>query len=383
MIKKNRSKIQWINTLIILGCFLFIIFTTNNIFAEAHEISEVYIESTGNNKYEAKIKAHEQGMLRSLFLLANKLELPTTEIKKIPYADLKEVFKIKKIENELSTIERYRANVTYAYDKAKLFKLLLKYGGADLEYKFNEFIILPVFKQQNILNIWESDKRWNDLWSEARDILNDHKIVYPKKNLFYAEKINEKNLFNLEHEDFINIFNNILFKNVMIITAEFFTNRANSQSIMQVKKYIFNLNQSQAQIITEEFEVNTWADIAHNVNRVIDQVISEYGELKKYNELTDIINEGDIIYKAQAVKKPIIMNFDVFNPSELELIKLKLKKIKQIDEFNIEHDYSTRYKVIIHTNVDEYELAECLYLNGLSYRIHGNLYNLIDIQKGG
>ena len=77
-----------------------------------------------------------------------------------------------------------------------------------------------------------------------------------------------------------------------------------------------------------------------------------------------------------------IMNFDVFDQSEMDLVINKLENVAEIESFKIEHDYNTRYKIIIYTKYTEFELAEGLYLNGLSYRIHGNLYNLIDIKKG-
>jgi hypothetical protein len=90
----------------------------------------------------------------------------------------------------------------------------------------------------------------------------------------------------------------------------------------------------------------------------------------------DNINEEHEEYK------PIIMNFDVFDKDELELVTSKLDKIMQIDHFVIEHDYNNRYKILIYTGVTEYELAEALYRNGLRYKIHGSLYNLIDVKKG-
>ena len=52
------------------------------------------------------------------------------------------------------------------------------------------------------------------------------------------------------------------------------------------------------------------------------------------------------------------MNFDVFDQEELDLVISKLEKVKQIDNFAIEHDYNTRYKILIYTSVSEYELAE-------------------------
>ena len=36
------------------------------------EISEIFIEAKGNNKYEAKIKSHERGMTRAFFLKPKK-----------------------------------------------------------------------------------------------------------------------------------------------------------------------------------------------------------------------------------------------------------------------------------------------------------------------
>ena len=352
--------------------------------AHAHEISEVYIEATGNNKYESKIKAHEQGMFRSFVLLASKLDLPVTELNRVPYDDLKKVFTATNLINELSVVDKYSATVTYTYEKDKLYSLLLKYGGPDVNNKFQEFIIIPVFKKHKTLNIWDEDKRWTNYWNSARDILSAHKIIYPKKTLFLADKINSDNIFNLRHTDFTNIFNNILFKNIIIVTAEFFTDRNTSNSTMEVKKYIYRLGEPGSEIITEEYPINSSSDISYNVNRVIDQIIDKYGVLNRVDNVgSSISEETDFIYEEKEEKKPIIMNFDVFDKSELDLVISKLKKITQIDDFIIEHDYNTRYKIVIYTSVDEYELAECLYLNGLSYKIHGNLYNLIDVRKGG
>ena len=76
------------------------------------------------------------------------------------------------------------------------------------------------------------------------------------------------------------------------------------------------------------------------------------------------------------------MNFDAFDNEELDLVISKLEQVEQIDNFAIEREDDTKYKIIIYTSVSEYELAEGLYFNGLSYKIHGDLYNLIDIKKG-
>jgi hypothetical protein len=72
-----------------LFTFSFVVFASTISQANESEISEIYIEASGNNKYEAKIRAHEQGMQRALYLLANKFKIPTDGLQKIPYHRIK------------------------------------------------------------------------------------------------------------------------------------------------------------------------------------------------------------------------------------------------------------------------------------------------------
>jgi hypothetical protein len=364
-----------------LWTLICIVFSSSIVFASIDEISEVYIDATGNNKHEARIKAHELGMQRALLLLANKLNIPTEGLKNIPYYELKSAFTPKVILNEVSLLEKYNATVTYSYDKGRLYSLLVKHGDQKINDLFYEFMVIPVFKQRNVLNIWEKDKRWNDLWSNSRKILDTHKIYYPEKNLFSSQKVTQENLFSLKYDDFIDIFHTKLFKNVMVITAEFFTNRRTGESSLHVKKYIWTPTSTKAELIEEEHDLSTWDDIPFVVDLVIDKVIDDHGQLRLSTPEEDQEN-GNIFTDAEE-QKPIIMNFDVFDDEELNLVVEKLEQVEQIESFAIEHDYNTRYKILIYTNSNEYELAEGLYLNGLSYKIHGQLYNLIDIKKGG
>lgn len=361
--------------------FSWIIFSSTKANAAENEISEIYIEASGNNKHEAKIKAHEQGMQRALYLLANKFNIPTDGLRTIPYHKIKSAFTPKVVINEISLLEKYSATVTYAYEKGKIFNLLLEYGDTKINDLFYEAIVLPVFKQRKTLNIWEDDKRWNDFWRDSRQILDTHKIYYPEKTLYLSEQIREDNLLNLKYEDFVNIFHNKLFKNIMIITAEFFTNRRTGESILHIKKYIWTPVSVEAKLIEEEYDLNSWDDIPYIVDLVIDKIIDDYGAIR-LTEPEEGIDDGHLFIDEDE-KKPIIMNFDVFDQEELDLVISKLEKVEQINNFAIEHDYNTRYKILIYTSVSEYELAEGLYLNGLSYKIHGSLYNLIDVKKGG
>lgn len=344
------------------------------------EIAEIFIEATGNNKYEAKIKAHEQGMQRAVFLLADRLGIEAESLSNINYDVLKNVFKPVVVNNEVSTLDKYTATVAYSYSQGKLYNLFLQYGGSNVDDMFYEYLVIPAFKQSSFLNIWEPDKRWNDHWGEAREMLDTHKLFYPKKNLYAAKKITADNLFDLKFDDFLEIYKGQLFKGVLIVTAEFFTNRHSRESIIRVTKHVLHADGSTPEIFEKDFPLNEMEDIAYTVDVVIDRMIDDFGALRS----TPIENHAqEFIAEEEADPVPIIMNFDVFDPDELDIVRDKLESVTQIESFRIEHDYNNRYKIIIYTNASEYDLAEGLYLNGLSYKIHGNLYNLIDIKKGG
>ena len=381
--KKQSGNSVAVNMPFLLMAYLFtfsiVVFASTISQANESEISEIYIEASGNNKYEAKIRAHEQGMQRALYLLANKFKIPTDGLRKIPYHRIKTAFTPKIISNEISLLEKYSATVTYAYEKGKIFSLLLEYGDAKINDLFYETIVLPVFKKSRTLNIWNSDKRWNDFWHDARKGLDTHKIYYPEKTLFLSDKITETNLLELKYEDFVRIFYDKLFKNVMIITAEFFTDRRTGASILRIKKYLRG-HEEEPKIIEEEYDLSSWEDIPYIVDLVIDKVIDDYGVLRIVAPEA-VTNDKPLPVDTDG-EKTIIMNFDAFDEEELNLVISKLEQVPQIDNFAIEREHDNKYKIIIYISVSEYELAEGLYLNGLSYKIHGKLYNLIDIKKG-
>ena len=106
-------------------------------------------------------------------------------------------------------------------------------------------------------------------------------IYLPKKNLFLSEKINEQTVLHLDLNDFIKIFNNVLFKNVMVITAEFFTDRTNYRSIMKVKKFVFKPNLPKPEVIEEEYELKSLDEIPITVRTFVDKTLNQYGVLRQ------------------------------------------------------------------------------------------------------
>lgn len=341
-------------------------------------ISDLFIEATGNNLYEARIKAHRAGMERAILLIANNMSVDKKHFKPIPYEVLQNIFLPVTINNELSTVSKYSATVSYKYNQAQLYKTMLEYGDETVDELFYEALVIPVFKLKKNLTIWDKDKRWNDFWISSRQNLDKYKLLLPKKTLFVSKKITQENIFDLKFDDFVQIFSNKYFKKVIIISAELFTNRKDASSIMLIRSHILSPFSDKVEIIEEEYPLQNSDDIEFTVNMFVDKTIDEYG---KFSETKAAAQPEEI----EQIDEPkaITMILEAFSKDELNNVEQKLLGVKEIDYFKIEHDYDTKYKIVMHVSVSEYELAQGLYLNGLSYKIYGNLYQLIDVKQQG
>jgi hypothetical protein len=371
-----RIGIRWLG-LMIANLLLCNVLAPLQAVAVGKEISEIFIEATGNNKYESKVKAHDFGMRRALLLIADQIGIKKENISKIPLSVLKKIFTPVMVSSEVSAVDHYNATVTYSYELSRIYSTLLKFGDPVVDDLFYEFLIFPIFKQKNFLNIWNEEKRWNNYWIQSRNLLEHHKIYYPEKTPYIASKITGINIFDLKYEDFIDIFPQLLFKKVMIVTAEFFTNRKTRASILQIKKIILS-PESETVVIEDEYPLVHFEDIADNINLLIDKIVNKFGAIRHFDDNHD---DEEVVADSPEIH-PIIMNFDAYDQEEIDVLREKLSKVDEIDSFKIQQDYNTKYKILIYTTRSEYELAEGFYINGLSYKIHGSLYNLIDIKKG-
>lgn len=374
----NAKYLSYLNASILM-VLICIIFSISEAVASTEKIiPEIFIASTGHNKYEAKIKAHEQGMLRSLYIISDKLGFKAEDISPPPYSRLKTVFTPTQITNELSLAESYNATVDYRYTKGKIYSILLEYGNNNIEDSFYEYLVLPVFKQSSFYNVWDKDKRWLDLWHESYELLDNHKLYLPSATPYLESKITKENLFSLKYDDFIEIFRDKRFKGVLLVSAEFFTNRRTRESLMQVNTHILSSRSEDNEVFSKDYPLNEFDDIPYTVDLIIDRLIDDFGALRHNEEEKE---EEKVILDKDHVT-PIVMNFDVYDPEELDIVISKLEEVMLIDKFRVEHDYNTRYKFLIYTKASEFELAESLYLHGLSYKIYGNVYHLIDIKEG-
>lgn len=349
------------------------------------ELSDIYIDAQGNNKYEARIKAHEKGMYRALLILADKIGINHTDIEKISYSRMKEVFTISSIINEVEATESYSATVSYKYDLAALNKVLLAYGNHIVDEKFYEYLILPIFKQRKILNIWDENQSWNKLWAAERSVLEQNRLFYPKASRALSKILNEQNIFSYSYDDYLEAFQNVLFKKVMLLVCEYFTDINNGEAVMVVNSIIIGPDQDK-KLLSNEYPIENQDEIPLIMEDVIAQIVRNNGKIRDGIDYVEkaLEMENNTTLSGQDVNvRTIMLNVEVFDEDELESIRSKLQNVKEIESFVINHDYDNKYKVVVTTSRNEAEIAEGFYQNGLSFRIYGNLYNLIDVKEGG
>jgi len=361
--------------------FFLFLFTSSLAYAERLEINEIYIEATGNNNFEAKIKAQEQGNRRAFFLVTDKFGMNVSNFKEPNAKDLTSVFKPFKVSDEVLVESSYKATVSYSYNRVDFYRLLMQYGDAKIQDMFNEYLIIPVFKQRNVLNIWNKDDRWNDFWLASSKRLARYRLFCPEKTLHLSKIINDENIFKLSYDDFASIFPDKLFKKVMIVTAELFTDRQTTQTLMIIKRHIISQDPKATKIIQEQFNLTGPADIQKNVDTIINKTIAEYGGQELQVAVEDK-NMEIAMEDAVADNNVMIMLFEAFDEAEVQEVIAKLKKVKEIDSFEVKNNGNDQYIVRLNTNASEEEVARGLYTQSLSYRQKGNVYKLIDIQKG-
>ena len=348
------------------------------------EVPDIYIEAEGNNKLEAQIKANKHGMQKAVLMIADKMGFKTSDISEVPYLRLKEVFTISSIRKEISTENHYSATVNYSYDLYHINKLLRDYGDESVKNKFYEYLVFPIFKQRKVINIWNNNA-WNNKWNEARSDLEHNRLLYPKASNQLLQKVNPKNILALSYEDFLDIFQDKLIKKVMLVFCEYFTNMDTGKALVDVQFTILDHNNKKT-VITKEYALNSLEEIPHIFDQVIINTIQQYGHQdKSYTKDTDITLdkiESALDENYDEDEKTIIMNITVADDNELEEIEKKLKNIKEIENFTLTNDYDKKYKISIRTKSNEFALAEGFYLNDLSYKKYGNVYLLINVQKG-
>ncbi len=362
--------------LFLAGIATAILLVCNSAFAGKEQIQEIYTEASGNNHFEAKIKAIDSAMRRAFLLLADKFVIEDENLKKIEHNELKELFNNYEVRDEnvrsYSSGASYNAVIAFSFRQSKVNQLIVKYATDPTKDKFFEALVIPVFKINNILYIDDSRKNWLNLWKKRKSDLADHSLYYPPYDQNFLSNVKTTNVLKLAYDDFADMLPFKLYKKVIIPVGEYFTDRATGNSFLKIKYMIMNFGDS-----TEIKEVTYSVENKKNsmnevINQAIDKFIVEYGKYRKtyYSDTKNFdlkINEDLIENKGIKTENYYTFLVEISFDKEIGKIQNKLKAIDKIKHFDIEAHSSIGYKVKIYSDLSEEDLTEALYYGGLSF----------------
>ena len=365
------------------------------------EIKGLHITSTGNNKYECEVKANIDGMRRALTLVANSIGIKDANFKKVPYLELKEVFKITDKISEEVYDERYVADVSYSYNSLDANELILKYGSKNVKEQFFRYVIIPVFKQRNILSFLDTKTEWLSTWLNSKADTSKYKLL-PIDPTKMAENITTDNLFDLTYEDLLNQLKVKRFEKILIASCEYFTRK---DGTMYISVTNTELSHDGKNITETRYDIGNPNMARKYFGIAIDRIITQFG---KRSEVEMLPNVSDISYASEKFKlsnakskkagsvldnllrKPgtdrrlhkIIMRADLFSEEGLKSFKSRLNSVDEVVKYKIDLNNAKDYILTIYTDVDMADLAEGFYINNLSFRLYDGEYVTFELQAG-
>ena len=384
-----------------LTFFVFSILFFFSSIAQAEILRGVHIVATGNNQYEAKIRAHDDGMTQALSLIADQIGVKNAFFDHVPYPELKAVFSVDSIISENAFDEKYTADVNYFYTNIGVNQLILKYGNDEVKKQFFDYVVIPVFKQKKMISFMDSKTDWLETWIENSEECTKHKLLPidpTKKSL----KITPSNIFSMSYVDFLNQLQTKRFKNVLIAICEYFTR---DDGTMYFKVTTQELTSTGKNVTETKYDI---ADPDHAKNYfdvAIARIMATYGDNGSYD--MHYKNSSDVAYvsekiiaqdgkkKAGSVLDALLMQpkagkkltkvemrLDVFSSEELEHIKTKLHDVKEVVKFQIDMDDSKSYKIALYIDGSIENLAEGLYNHDISYKLYDGQYVMFELVSG-
>ncbi len=365
------------------------------------DIRGLHISATGNNVYECSIKANIEGMRRALSLVADQIGVKNSNFSQVPYPELKNVFSISNTISETSFDEKYTADVNYAYDNLSINELILKYGSPAVQDQFFEYIIIPVFKQKNVISFLDTKTEWLATWMSSKDDCKKYRLL-PIDPTKMSTSITTGNVYSLTYEEFLNKLNVKRFKNILIASCEYFTRDDGSMYFSVTTEELSPITKN----ITEtKYDVANPDNAKKYFDMAIDRIINHYGQKIQYandQNATDTAYESQrMVLKEDSSKKAgsvldallaqpqkgkkltkIQMRADIFSKEGLESFKEKLSHVTEVVKYKINLDDDKHYMVELYTDKSLKDLAEGFYVNQLTFRVYNNEYVMFELETG-
>lgn len=357
-------------------------------------INNIYTNSAGNNKYEAKINAYHDAARRAFILLADKYDMLNPNLWSIPLGKIESSIIAIEPVDEIVLETTYSGNLNFSWNRYKFTKLVFENGNAKTRKNVLNYYVLPALKIGKVFITKNPNNAWINSWFKSEKVLvkNGIKLAnldIPEENLKFED------LEKINYSKMANYLENRLVNHYLIIYAEFLTDLKDGRSYLKVT--FKQLLPEGALINTEKYEIKNKGDIEKTFDEVISKVlrmgsfknetandILELGEnekvaedsLKKLIENADIKNDKDKSYNQVIM---YLIKGDVFEP---ERVINTLRSFKNISSVKVA-DYNKSGVAITITYRSTFEdLMREMVEHSLTYRMRDLKYYLIEQNKG-
>lgn len=341
-------------------------------FAEQEQIHEIYTESTGNNPYEAKVKALDKAEYRAFIILADKLMFRDEALKNVSREDLKSLFSGVNIRNEVTRAylsgSSYNAVISFTFLQSKFNEVISKYCSPPYKEKILEAVVIPVFKINHVETIEKDKMGWISSWkSQEQNFFQNRLLVYEHSN-GNAEKINTKTIHNMMYEDYLISLPYKFFHKVIVPIGEFYTDKQSGNSFFRVKYIINSISGRTEEIKDYKLEGNS-INLPKFLSSIVEEFLQNYGKARN-PEYASVLEETGLeveLVKPEEKDPSYMFLVEVNYGDEERDVESRLHKIKEIDRFDLDMNYKQGHRVRIYTKIDMLELTAKLYNVGLSF----------------
>lgn len=353
-------------------------------------VHNIYIDTSGNNKFEAKLKAHKYGMRRAMSLVLSKMGMSDlVGDTRFTLADLKSVFSVAAVKSEFAEGLIYKATVDYRYSPLALRSLVRKYNENAFYNSVYNAVIIPVFKKSGEWVLYDKSIPWIKFWYDALDILQHNRLLLPTNmNLDY------QTISKMSIKDFADQFSLKLFDQVVFVICDHIGRDRRNNSYIRIKYRVVDTDGAYSEFreynrppVMDTMQINGGHDgsalnkgavddaVMHDV---LDDILDLYG--------TPSTKEIEVVTtKSEVELNEYIFHLRGYSKSDIDEIKSIMGKIPEFSRCDfIDGDGKSgtiTVKIYTTCKTDE-QIAEALYINGLSYTTNKTGKFLVKLMYG-
>ena len=170
---------MWLYRTILLVAFT--LFATNALALDSYTIQGVNVEATANSATLARNKAIDEGEKEAFYKLLKKILPNERDIPEIKSKELKKLILSRQIKNEKFSSSSYRGTIDVKFSKQRVKEFLKSQRLNHVKSGNTPILIIPVFRTEEKLLLWEDNNLWRNAWSRASS--NLFKIVMPNGDI--------------------------------------------------------------------------------------------------------------------------------------------------------------------------------------------------------